>query len=307
MTHYPPAKTTAWYADNYPGAKIDPNVGVIHTTEGSTLPGYGGGATAPNYTAVPDFMAKRLVWFAHFPDEQSSRALRNLAGGVETNTSNALQVELVGTCDRRTSDAWGHRPHVYWPDAPDWALEDLAEFIAWANKVHGIPVRGPHDDAAGWMAYPSSYGQGNANRLSFDAWRKFTGWLGHQHVPENSHGDPGSLPWGRIRDMAVEQGPDPEPMTVDVSLVQLAFNRFLDGKAAPTGTGYRKHVRRLQRALNAQYRAGLKTDGLVGMKTVRAWRKHERTEGGGAGKVGVPDWKSIRRLSSPRYTLTPEA
>lgn len=200
MTTYPRASRAHWYQDNYPGSVMVPNCGVIHTTEGTSLPGYEGGATAPNYTAVPNFDKKRLDWFAHYPDERSSRALRNLSGGVETNTANAIQVELVGTCDPATHKRWGRTPHIYWPEAPDWALRDLAEFIAWANGVHGIPVSGP---AGRWTPYPESYGAGG-QRFTFDRWRAFYGWCGHQHVPENTHGDPGALDWPKVAQFARE-------------------------------------------------------------------------------------------------------
>lgn len=218
MTTYPKADTRrAWYQDNYPGAVIDPNAGVIHTTEGTSLPGYNGGATAPNYTAVPNFGAKRLDWFAHFPDERSSRALRNLSGGVETNTLNVLQVELVGTCDPRTAAAWRARGYafIYWPEAPQWALDDLAEFIAWANKAHGIRIDGAPTTKGRWTPYPRSYANGGGQRFTFTRWRNFYGWCGHQHVPENSHGDPGALNWGYVerkaKALAGQAPPPPAP------------------------------------------------------------------------------------------------
>jgi hypothetical protein len=198
MTTYGPANTqAAWYQDNYPGAAMSPNCGVIHTTEGTTLPGYSGGAEAPNYTAVPDFKESRLRFFAHFPDERSSRALVNSAGGVETNTLNALQIELVGTCAPGTRDAWKRAgaKFIFWPDAPDWALRDLAKFMVDMKRRHGIPLSGPPD--SDWVAYPESYGPGG-QRFSFAKWRGFTGWCGHQHVPENVHGDPGALPFSKL-------------------------------------------------------------------------------------------------------------
>lgn len=200
MSNYGPASQAAWYQDNFPGAVMDPNAGVLHTTETTALPGYSGGATAPNYTAVPDFKAKRLRWFAHFPDERSARALQNDAGGVETNTLNVVQVELVGTCAPATHADWTRRgiAHIYWPEAPDWALADLAHFIADMKHRHGIPVRGPEL----WQAYPASFGQSNPNRFTFAQWRAFFGWCGHQHVPENDHGDPGALPWKKVQDLA---------------------------------------------------------------------------------------------------------
>jgi hypothetical protein len=108
MSNYAKADTKAqWFADNYPGSRIYPNCGVLHTTEGNDWPGYDGGAVAPTYTSKPLISEKRLVWRAHFPDEMSARALVNAAGGVETNTANALQVELVGTCDYAHRERWG--------------------------------------------------------------------------------------------------------------------------------------------------------------------------------------------------------
>lgn len=214
MTNYPKADTRrAWYQDNYPGAAMDPNCGVLHTTEGTTLPGYEGGATAPNYTAVPDFKNRRLNWFAHFPDERSARALRNLSGGVETNTANAVQVELVGTCAPATSASWRARgyAHIYWPEAPQWALDDLAEFIAWMHKTHGIRIDGPQGR---WTPYPRSYANGGGQRFTFARWRAFYGWCGHQHVPENVHGDPGALDWEYVERKAraiAGQADDPKP------------------------------------------------------------------------------------------------
>lgn len=199
MSTYSRANTkAAWYEDNYPGSVITPNAGVLHTTEGFSLPSYDGGAIAPNYTAVPNFEKKRLDWFAHFPDERSSRALVNLAGGVETNTLNVVQVELVGTCNPQHQAHWsGQRAgvdYIYWPEAPDWAIRDLAAFLVDMNQRHGIKLQGP----SVWEAYPQSYGADNGCRFRFRRWRNFYGWCGHEHVPENDHGDPGALPFAAV-------------------------------------------------------------------------------------------------------------
>ena len=98
MTRYAKADTgPQWYQDNYPGAVITPNAVVLHTTEGTSWPAYAGGRTAPTTTAHPNMGAHRLDWRQHFPDERSARALENDRGGVETNTLNVVQLELVGT------------------------------------------------------------------------------------------------------------------------------------------------------------------------------------------------------------------
>ncbi|UPZ30298.1 peptidoglycan-binding protein [Streptomyces sp. LRE541] len=193
---YPSASRANWYQDDFGGDPMQVNVVVLHTTEGSTLPGYGGGSSAPNLTAVPDLAAKKLKWYQHFDVETSSRALVNLAGGVETNTMNVCQVELVGTCDPKTHAKWksAGRAHVYWPDAPDWALREVARFLAWMHEEHGVPLSGPK----AWPAYPSSYANGGGQRMSGAKWTAFKGVCGHMHVPENVHGDPGALDFARI-------------------------------------------------------------------------------------------------------------
>lgn len=199
-----------WFADDYAGSTIDPNVGVVHTTEGTSLPWYDGGALAPNYTATPDFAKKRLVWTQHFPDTMSARALKNLPGGVQTNTLNCIQIELVGTCDKATSDKWSAQ-HIYWPGAPQWALDEVAEFVALKHQQLGIRIEGPEQIGKAWRAYPASYGQKASQRFSFAQWSAFYGWCGHQHVPENDHGDPGSLNWSYIetKAKAIIAGPKP--------------------------------------------------------------------------------------------------
>ncbi|MET9517399.1 hypothetical protein [Streptomyces sp. NPDC002994] len=199
---YPGASTTYWYQTRYGGTPMESNVGVVHTTEGRVLPSYGDGASAPNFTAVPDFANKRLRWYQHFDFDVSSRALVNRSGGVDTNTANAVQVELVGTCDERNATTWdGKRAGVdytFWPDAPDWALKELAHFVRWAHAEHGLQMK----STITWKPYNKgqvggSYGA-NGVRLTGAQWGSYYGWLGHQHVPENDHGDPGDIDFARV-------------------------------------------------------------------------------------------------------------
>lgn len=194
---YPGANLNYWYQGTYGGSAMESNVGVIHTTEGMTVPTYGGGASAPNFTALPDIRNRVLRWYQHFDFDVSSRALVNRAGGVETNTANAVQIELVGTCDPAHRTSWGDKTagvhYLYWPDAPDWALAELAKFVRWAHDEHGVRL----SSTVTWKAYPASYGA-NGVRLTGAQWTAYYGWLGHQHVPENDHGDPGDLDFARV-------------------------------------------------------------------------------------------------------------
>jgi len=217
---YPGASLAHWYQDDFGGDLMEVNVTVLHTTEGRTLPDYDGGAVAPNLTAVPDFANKRLNWFQHFDIDRSSRALRNLAGGVETNTLNVVQVELVGTCDPATHKKWGSSDHIYWPEAPDWALKGVADFLAWAHANHGIPLVGP----ALWLPYPQSGNAGSPARMSFAQWTAFKGVCGHQHVPENDHGDPGNIDFPRL--IALAKGDTPDPQEPEMALSDADVERI---------------------------------------------------------------------------------
>lgn len=190
MTVYSWANQSRRYDSRYPGQvyRGGPNKGVLHTTETTTLPGYQNGAQAPHLTIVPDLKAQKLVPYQHYDSARPSRALVDQAGGVQTNNDGAFQIELVGSCSKSYVAKYGG---IFWPDPPQWAKDQLLEILAKVNSDRGIPMRGP---ARGWLPYPASYGSTRA-RMSPTEWDNFAGWCGHQHVPENDHGDPGDLSW----------------------------------------------------------------------------------------------------------------
>ncbi|MFE0794800.1 hypothetical protein [Streptomyces mutabilis] len=202
----------------YSGSAMEVNCGVVHTTEGRTVPSYSSGAMAPNVTGLPDIKARKIRWYQHFDVDESARALANRSGGVETNTANVFQIELVGTCDDKYKTSWSGKragiDYLHLPTAPDWALAEVAWLVRWLNQQHGIPLTCVKD----WLAYgkdsrrpgitPASYGA-NPARMSMSAWRSFKGWCGHQHVPENDHGDPGNLNFARV--IAIAKGQTAEP------------------------------------------------------------------------------------------------
>lgn len=192
----------------YSGSDMEVNCAALHTTEGASLYDYEDGRSAPSVTALPDFNAQRLLWYQHFDVDESARALVNAPGGVQTNTANVFQIELTGTCDPAAHARWTRAgvQHIYWPEPPDWAIRDLAWLMRWLADNHNIPLAGMPE----WLPYPASYGNSRV-RMSFDRWRSFTGWCGHQHVPENDHGDPGALPFARI--LAAAKGETTTPTT----------------------------------------------------------------------------------------------
>jgi len=179
----------------YSGSDMEVNCVAVHTTEGPTLVDYDGGAVAPTVTGVPDFDRQRLVWHQHFDVDESARALVHAAGQPATNTANVFQIELVGTCDPATHAKWTSRgvQHIFWPEPPGWAVRDLAWLARWLHDQHGVPLTARPE----WLPYPASYGASQV-RMSQAEWSRFTGWCGHQHVPQNDHGDPGNLPIARV-------------------------------------------------------------------------------------------------------------
>lgn len=209
-------------ANSYSGSLMRVNTVVWHSTEGTSLPSYFNGSEAPTLTAVPDFKAKRLVWYQHFDFDTSARALVNMPGGVETNTLNCAQVEIVGTCDPVTHTKWQAAgfEHLYMPQLPDWAIRDLHAFCLWTSAKHGVPMSG----STVWEAYPHSYGTYNGVRMTAAQWTAFKGHCGHQHVPENLHGDPGLFPLSSILNYKAV----PSVPGTSVNLTQDSVNAIVD-------------------------------------------------------------------------------
>ncbi|WP_116949205.1 hypothetical protein [Jiangella endophytica] len=139
--YYPRANRTAqWFGNAYTGSLVDPDKVVWHTTETGGWPGYGGGASAPTLT----YHALIHQWRQHFPCNRSSRALRNEPGGVETNTEDALQVEIIAYSDERLAEQRGHLPVS---ELDSEAIDDLADFAEWANREWSVPLRAD----VGWL------------------------------------------------------------------------------------------------------------------------------------------------------------
>ena len=72
-----------------------PAIIVVHSTEGTSFPGYDGGSSAPHFTINVATGERRQ----HISMGEAARALMNASGGVETNRGGAIQIETIGTCD----------------------------------------------------------------------------------------------------------------------------------------------------------------------------------------------------------------
>ncbi len=303
---YPGASTAHWYQGTYGGDAMETNVIVWHSTEGTSLPTYSGGAVAPNLTVVPDFKAKKLLWYQHFDFDVSARALVH-AGAVATNTLNVAQVEVVGTCDPATHAKWKKAgyAHLYMEDLPDWVIRDLSAFARWAHDQHGVPL----SSGLAFKAYPGSYGTSNGVRMSDKQWLAFKGHCGHQHVPSgNVHGDPGDFPMTAILNEAKSDsggsssggstssnGSSAAPR---VSLAHVVAAARRDPSAAQGHTTYKADVLIVERALEAEgLLAKGYVDGSFGSKSVTAYSALQRRYGyRGADANGIPGRASLTRL-----------
>lgn len=183
-------KTLGLSAGGWDGAKRPK--GLIHTTEGFTLlsamGAYANGGYAPHITIGPHpDGGQRTQRWQHYPFSSRATTLADSSGGVRTNRLWVYQVEVVGTCD----DRWkgGQYSWLHVDNWPGWYRDAVAELMADWEEWFGIPRK----STVTFRPYPSSYGTGASQRLGTAAFSEYTGWLGHQHAPENSHGDPGDL------------------------------------------------------------------------------------------------------------------
>jgi hypothetical protein len=204
--------------------------GVIHTTEGRTWPDYDGWTVNPHATVMP-VPGRGVDVRQHVPFDYAAFALVHRGGG-ETNRDYAIQFELIGTCDRQASG-------YYWPDADDVVLRDLfVKVIAPMRSIGLRPV-----STVQWKAYPASYGAANGVRLNYADWDRYVGWLGHAHVPENLHGDPGAFPWARMMTLAAAPQPDEEDEVVVVRATSTSVSgKVDDGSVYLVSGGGHTHV-----------------------------------------------------------------
>jgi hypothetical protein len=150
------------------GAKL-----MWHTTEGGTAQGaisaYTTSGSWPHFTLDPH----TGDLFQHLPLNKAARALEHPPGTVETNRGNVIQVELVGYA--QSTDSWGAKEYA-----------QLAKLARWIERNAGVP-----------RSCGVGFGR-KVPRFTPAAWKAYAGHCGHEHAPNNSHWDPGSL---RIKDV----------------------------------------------------------------------------------------------------------
>jgi hypothetical protein len=173
---------------------------VLHTTEGSSIAGAEAAFQANNSWPHLIFDPRNGQWKQYLDFSTAGRALRNMTGGVETNRRESdglpgpdvIQVEIVGFAADTSN----------WP--ADWRLR-LAQFVIELCERTGIPILFPcHFDGN------DAYGLNGSVRCSNQEWLDVRGVVGHQHVPENTHWDPGHLGWlpPLIQEITMSLAPD---------------------------------------------------------------------------------------------------
>lgn len=240
-----------------PGAERDPIPGLgtapfeneakpawkllIHTTEGPSYAAarssYVKNGFAPHVTAGPHPTKERTVkaW-QHYPLNSRATTLADKPGGIRTNRDHVIQVEIVGFADLEQAARHGRWLGVdQWPE---WYKAGVAKILRELMDACGIPRR----CTVRWVRYPQSYGTNASQRLSTKAFDDYAGILGHQHAPENSHGDPGDIS-AFVRDYLLGEEDDDVAAKADDILKKLTE---LDTKlaAARRALGERHNLRR---------------------------------------------------------------
>jgi hypothetical protein len=151
-----------------------PARGVLHTVEANyyrpSQDDYYGHRNPPHFTITTGGVA-----YQHYTTARAARALRHPRRTPDTNRMNAIQIELVG---------YARSIHLM----PGQQFGKLREIMRWIESVHGVRREAPLE-----FRGPEAYGEDAPYRISDKEWAKFNAWLGHQHVPNNSHWDPGKI------------------------------------------------------------------------------------------------------------------
>jgi hypothetical protein len=142
--------------------------GLLHTTEGNTaddaISSYRNTNFWPHFTIEPN--TSRII--QHLPLNIGARALNHNAGEIETNAAHCIQIEIVGRAK----------------ESPSWSPEILAFIRDLMRQIESLV---PIPRQSGLLFLDHNH------KMSNDEWRAFSGWCGHQHVPQNDHWDPGAI------------------------------------------------------------------------------------------------------------------
>jgi hypothetical protein len=173
--------------------------GVLHTTE---PPGALGGPPPFGWYGTSGFVPGltcdlgRFTWYQHIELNLGSYTLFDQPGGIVTNRDGRplIQIEIMAHALTIAED-FGD---AHW----EWLGQTLRQL----SDLTGIPWLFPLP----FVPYPASYGINARQRMTGTEFRAFSGWCGHQHVPENEHGDPGAIPVPAIYKAGLYTSPSKE-------------------------------------------------------------------------------------------------
>ena len=158
---------------------MGPNKIVLHSVEGynesSGIAVYNPSSAALSHFTV-DLKNKKT--YQHLPINKPS-------SGVKTHDDSAgVQIEIMGFSTSSSAgytDAWFLENDSAFGDT-EWAY--LAKLLVAISDETGIPLTSDLD----WSA---------PNRMDASAFKEYQGVVGHRHVPDNDHTDPGNI-WGKV-------------------------------------------------------------------------------------------------------------
>lgn len=143
---------------------------VWHTTEGAGIDAMfrvlRDKRAAPHLLIDPSKGVSRIIQM--IPFNQAARALEHPTGTPETNRARCIQCEIVDFAKNA-------------PNWEDWFYRDLAALAVLVE--HRVPVR----------RVTRGFSASNFKKISPQGFAQAHGHMGHQHVPNNSHWDPGAM------------------------------------------------------------------------------------------------------------------
>jgi hypothetical protein len=183
------ANTSAqWYQSKYSGSTFSRlEKFLIHTTETTGWPSYGGGASAPNATYHPRLRQTRQ----HFGINRSARALRDPSNtAVRENRDNVFQLEIICYSDYILAKKVGG---LWVGDLTATHMRDIAAMVLQCHRDWGLPMQSSvtwREGRQGW------YDNVRLSGSQYDAYR---GILGHVHASGNTHWDPGGFRYSKLK------------------------------------------------------------------------------------------------------------
>jgi hypothetical protein len=157
---------------------------LVHTTEGTTLEG--AFETLRENNSAPHFILevkngqRRLTQC--IPINLAARSLQHPGGTPETNRANCIQVEVVGFAELSEAQRFGH-PELFVGNWEPAVYRYLHLLMQWSHTNFDVPMQ---------ALFPF-FGQGGYRRLGGQEFVDASGVVGHCHVANNDHTDPGPL------------------------------------------------------------------------------------------------------------------